>query len=95
MMPKPKVIDLKIKILAFTIVLVSLFAASAWAGLTQTQVSQLYVALFNRASEGQGNTYWQSQPDMATAANVMLDTDAAKNYFGANLYTNQAFIEHI
>jgi uncharacterized protein (TIGR02145 family) len=32
---------------------------------------------------------------MATAAAAMLDTDAARNYFGANLNTNQAFIEHI
>ena len=63
--------------------------------LTQTQVSQLYVSIFGRASEGEGNAYWQSQPDMATAAAAMLDTDAARNYFGANLNTNQAFIEHI
>jgi len=63
--------------------------------LTKTQVSQLYVSIFGRASEGEGNTYWQTQPDMATAAEAMLDTDAARNYFGANLNTNQAFIEHI
>ncbi|MDT8378536.1 MAG: DUF4214 domain-containing protein [Desulfotignum sp.] len=63
--------------------------------LTQTQVSQLYVSIFGRASEGEGNAYWQSQPDMATAAAAMLDTQAAKDYFGANLNTNQAFIEHI
>jgi hypothetical protein len=63
--------------------------------LTKNQVSQLYVSIFGRASEGEGNAYWQNQPDMATAASAMLDTDAAKNYFGANLNTNQAFIEHI
>jgi hypothetical protein len=63
--------------------------------LSQTQISQLYVSIFGRASEGEGNAYWQSWPDMATAANDMLETDAAKDYFGANLNTNQAFIEHI
>jgi hypothetical protein len=63
--------------------------------LSQTQVSQLYVAIFGRASEGEGNAYWQSQPDMESAADAMLDTDAAKNYFGENLNTSQAFIEHI
>ncbi len=64
--------------------------------LTQTQVSKLYVAIFNRASEGEGNTYWQTnQPDMATTANVMLDTPDAKAYFGDTLNSNQAFIEHI
>jgi len=64
--------------------------------LTQTQVSQLYVAIFNRASEGAGNKYWQNdQPDMVTTANVMLDTDDAKDYFGDTLNDNQAFIEWI
>jgi len=64
--------------------------------LTQTEVSELYVAIFNRASEGEGNKYWQTnQPDMVTTANVMLATDAAKSYFGSSLDTAQAFIEHI
>jgi Ca2+-binding RTX toxin-like protein len=63
--------------------------------LTQTQVSQLYVAIFNRASEGEGNRYWQTQPDAASAADAMLDTTDARNYFGSSLDSNQAFIEHI
>lgn len=63
--------------------------------LDQTQVSQLYVAIFNRASEGEGNGFWQSQPDMASTATAMLDTTDARTYFGASLDSNQAFIEHI
>jgi len=63
--------------------------------LSQTEVSQLYVAIFGRASEGSGNVYWQTQPDMTTAADTMLETQAAKEYFGTNFETNQAFIEHI
>lgn len=63
--------------------------------LTQTQVSQLYVAIFNRASEGEGNQYWRTQTDAATAAATMLDTTDAKQYFGSSLNSNQAFIEHI
>lgn len=64
--------------------------------LTKTQVSQLYVAIFNRASEGEGNTYWQTAVSgKAATASAMLETDAAKNYFGASLNSNQAFIEHI
>ena len=64
--------------------------------LTQTQVSELYVAIFNRASEGEGNKLWQDQGwDMAKTATEMLDTGVAKDYFGTSLDTNQAFIEHI
>lgn len=63
--------------------------------LTMTEVSQLYVSIFGRASEEEGNLYWQESADMATAANTMLTTDAAATYFGTSLSTNQAFIEHI
>ncbi|HKK99986.1 MAG TPA: DUF4214 domain-containing protein [Desulfotignum sp.] len=63
--------------------------------LDQTQVSQLYVAIFNRASEGEGNAFWQTQPDMASAAAAMLDTPDARAYFGTSLDSSQAFIEHI
>ena len=71
---------------------------AAWAGLTRTQVSQLYVSIFGRASEGEGNSYWMNNAlstDMSTVANIMLSTDAAKTYFGLTLNDNQAFIEHI
>ncbi len=64
--------------------------------LTQTQVSQLYVAIFGRASEGRGNAYWRTnQTDLATAADTMLATGAAKDHFGAQLNDNQMFIELI
>jgi len=64
--------------------------------LTQSQISQLYVAIFNRASEGEGNRYWQqTQSDPASAATAMLETQDARDYFGSSLNTNQAFIEHI
>ncbi|MCB2183978.1 MAG: DUF4214 domain-containing protein [Desulfobulbaceae bacterium] len=64
--------------------------------LTQTQVSQLYVSIFGRASEGDGNTYWQTdQADIVSTANVMLATDAASTYFGSSLDTDAAFVAHI
>lgn len=64
--------------------------------LTQTQVSQLYVSIFGRASEGQGNAYWMaSQSDMVQAAITMLNTGAAIQYFGATLNDNQQLIEFI
>lgn len=66
--------------------------------LSKTEVSQLYVSIFNRASEGAGNSYWQSRADLASAADAateMLATSDAKAYFGSSLDTDQAFIEHI
>lgn len=68
------------------------------ASLTKTEVSQLYVSIFGRASEGDGNSYWMTDPastDMTTTANVMLNTDAAKTYFGTTMDNNAAFVAHI
>lgn len=63
--------------------------------LTKTQVSGLYVAIFNRASEGEGNQFWQGAESIAAAANDMLASAPAQEYFGSALDSNQAFIEHI
>lgn len=63
--------------------------------LTQTQISQLYVAIFNRASEGEGNQYWQTLEQQNTIAQLMIETSDSKTYFGSSLNSNQAFIEHI
>jgi hypothetical protein len=53
------------------------------------------VAIFNRASEGEGNLFWQGFDDMAAVADEMLATDDALAYFGDSLDSDQAFIEHI
>ena len=83
-------------ILALLTLAFALHSGSALAALNQTEVSQLYVSIFGRASEGEGNSYWQTgQYGMATTANEMLATTAASDYFGASLNSNQAFIEHI
>ncbi|WP_170018349.1 DUF4214 domain-containing protein [Campylobacter sp. RM16190] len=64
--------------------------------LTQTQVSQLYVTLFGRVSEGAGNKYWQSAAsDLVAGADAMLATAAAQEYFGSAMTSNEAFIKHI
>lgn len=64
--------------------------------LTKTQVSELYVAIFNRASEGEGNSYWQQTGMSASAAaDAMLNSADAEAYFGDSLDSDQAFIEHI
>jgi len=89
---------LELKIVFLVLVSMILLSVHAHAALTQNDVSMLYVSIFNRASEGEGNTYWRNRPDlqtMAATAAAMLDTDAARNYFGSSLNSNQAFIEHI
>src|SRR5690554_523981 len=63
--------------------------------LTKTDVSALYVAIFNRASEGEGNTYWQTVGTAAEVADAMLETAPAKEYFGAALDSDEDFIAHI
>jgi hypothetical protein len=89
---------LKFKIIFLVLVSMTLSSVHAQAALTQNEVSMLYVSIFNRASEGGGNTYWGNRSDLQTMAQVataMLDTDAAKNYFGSSLNSNEDFIEHI
>jgi hypothetical protein len=64
--------------------------------LTKTETSQLYVSIFGRASEGEGNEYWRgSQTDKVVAANTMLATEAAGTYFGDTLNDDFKFIEFI
>lgn len=63
--------------------------------LSKSDVSALYVAIFNRASEGEGNTYWQTVGTAAEVADAMLETAPAKEYFGAALDSDEDFIAHI
>ncbi|WP_165786956.1 beta strand repeat-containing protein [Aliarcobacter cryaerophilus] len=64
--------------------------------LTKTDVSQLYVSIFGRASEGEGNKFWQLNfTDAKSAVNEMLKYDVVKAYFGDTINDNQKFIEHI
>ncbi|MGB3751206.1 MAG: hypothetical protein WA945_06525, partial [Arcobacteraceae bacterium] len=66
--------------------------------MTKTQISELYVSIFNRASEKSGSENWLNSgynTDATAMANAMLDTDAAKEYFGASLDSDAAFVEHI
>ena len=93
--------ELKILYVCISLTLLATISLAADFGdnptpLTQTQISQLYVSIFGRASEGEGNAYWQSeQSDMTVAANTMLNTEPAEAYFGDTLNLNQMFIEFI
>ncbi|BCX79878.1 hypothetical protein [Campylobacter sp. 19-13652] len=66
--------------------------------LDQTDVSKLYVGIFGRASEGSGNKGWitfssANKADMAKVADTMLETDAARTYFGNTLNDNFEMIK--
>ncbi len=64
--------------------------------MTKTQVSELYVAIFNRASEGRGNINWQNTKfSKIQTADAMLDTNAAKEYFKDSLNNDLDFVKHI
>ncbi|MCP4117910.1 MAG: DUF4214 domain-containing protein [Desulfobacteraceae bacterium] len=80
------------------VIVITLFSSVCW-GLTKTEVSQLYVTIFGRASEGSGNAYWQTDPSstcMTTAADIMLKTQEAKDYFSSSYdYGNWEFVNHL
>lgn len=67
--------------------------------MTTTQISQLYVSIFNRAVEGDGIITWTSEANMQRStseiATIMLETSDAKNYFGDSLNSNLDFVKHI
>ena len=54
-------------------------------GLSKTQISKLYVTIFGRASEVEGNIYWQQQAgNMSDIANDMLKYSSCKRLFWCN-----------
>lgn len=64
--------------------------------MTTTQVSELYVTLFGRASEKEGNQYWATHYDnQFEAAKVMLTLDIVHEYFGNAWNDDKKFIEFI
>ena len=64
--------------------------------LTQTKVSQLYVAIFNRASEGAGNTYWQTaNTNATTTAEAMFLLPVVKTFFGVTNFTDTANVRTV
>ena len=64
--------------------------------MTTTQISELYVSIFNRASEKSGNEFWASK-DLTAAqiADEMLLTADATTYFGTSMDANADFVEAI
>jgi hypothetical protein len=72
------------KITLKQLLFVSLLSGTVFAGttLTKTEVSELYVTLMGRVSEGKGSNYWQNNySDQTEAAKGMLGSDAVAKYF--------------
>jgi len=69
--------------------------------VTQAQVAQLYVALFNRAPEGAGFNAWVAAgatKTVAQMANEMLASPATPPYFaslGIDISTDRGYVENI
>ena len=66
--------------------------------VTQAQVAQLYVALFNRAPEGAGLNAWVSAGAAKTQAQIaddMLKAPAVQSYFNGSIDTDKGYIENI
>ena len=67
--------------------------------MTMTEISELYVSIFNRASEKEGNDYWAARATAGETAeeiaNAMLATSDATTYFGTSMDANADFVEAI
>jgi len=63
--------------------------------ISKTQVSQLYVSIFGRASEGEGNTFWQTQATTTSAADLMFQQQVVKDYFNVTDFTSEANVRTV
>ena len=66
--------------------------------VTQAQVAQLYVALFNRAAEGEGLRNWMADganKTVAQLADSMLQAPAVRTYFNGSIDNDKDYIETI
>ena len=64
--------------------------------ITQAQVAQLYVALFNRAPEGAGLRAWVAAGASKTQAQLaddMLRSPAVQSYFNGSIDTNRGYVQ--
>ena len=64
--------------------------------LTTTQVSQLYISIFGRASEGTGNTYWSTQHTTTqSTAEAMFALTSVSTFFGVTDFTTAANVRTV
>ncbi len=86
------------KILKLFLLLI-LMNSTLYGALTKTEVSELYVTLMGRVSEGKGSNYWQSNyANQIEASKAMLGSASVAEYFGVSSMedmSNEDFIETI
>ena len=67
--------------------------------LTSKDINALYITLFNRIAEGDGQQYWlnaanKNSLEIKDVAAAMLATEPSKEYFSGK-ESNEDFINHI
>jgi len=63
--------------------------------ISKAQTSQLYIAVFGRASEGEGNTYWQTYESTTAAADVMFHLQVVRDYFNVEEFTSEPNVRKV
>ncbi|OCR92305.1 DUF4214 domain-containing protein, partial [Campylobacter fetus] len=68
--------------------------------ITKSEVSELFIVLFGRPTEGEGNAYWVNESSangwgMIETSKAILDLDITKSFLGETLNSNEAFVKHL
>ena len=64
--------------------------------LSKTKVSELYVAVFGRAAEGEGSDFWSGQDDTVSGvANLMFDQQVVKDYFNVTDFNSETNVRQV
>ncbi|OCR98838.1 hypothetical protein CFT85387_08745, partial [Campylobacter fetus subsp. testudinum] len=66
--------------------------------ITKSEVSELFIVLFGRPTEGEGNAYWVNESSangwgMIETSKAILDLDITKSFLGETLNSNEAFVK--
>ncbi|QDS03826.1 S-layer protein [Campylobacter fetus] len=68
--------------------------------ISKSEVSELFIVLFGRPTEGEGNTYWVNESSangwgMIETSNAILNLDITKSFLGETLNNNESFVKHL
>ena len=64
--------------------------------ISKTKVSELYVAMFGRAAEGEGSDYWSGlEKPVSGVANLMFDQQVVKDYFNVTEFSSETNVRQV